>query len=222
MKFNEWVYNYRKEHGLSMQAMADLCGLSKQYISVLEKGVNPNTKKEFIPSIETIKKISDGTGINLTTLIGMLDPDQQIGINNPNPIPNFDNIIPIKKKSFPVIGTIAAGTPIDAEQNIETYVPEDEDLDADYALRVKGDSMIGDDINDGDIVFIRQQPDVEDGEIAAVYVDGGATLKRVFKIGESVQLRSSNSKYKPMNFTAENCEEFKVLGKAVKKLTDIK
>ena len=222
MKFNEWVYNYRKEHGLSMQAMADLCGLSKQYISVLEKGVNPNTKKEFIPSIETIKKISDGTGINLTTLIGMLDPDQQIGINNPNPIPNFDNIIPIKKKSFPVIGTIAAGTTIDAEQNIETYVPEDEDLDADYALRVKGDSMIGDDINDGDIVFIRQQPDVEDGEIAAVYVDGGATLKRVFKIGESVQLRSSNSKYKPMNFTAENCEEFKVLGKAVKKLTDIK
>ncbi|MBR2183082.1 MAG: helix-turn-helix domain-containing protein [Acidaminococcaceae bacterium] len=205
-----------------MQAMADLCGLSKQYISVLEKGVNPNTKKEFIPSIETIKKISDGTGINLTTLIGMLDPDQQIGINNPNPIPNFDNIIPIKKKSFPVIGTIAAGTPIDAEQNIETYVPEDEDMDADYALRVKGDSMIGDDINDGDIVFIRQQPDVEDGEIAAVYVDGGATLKRVFKIGESVQLRSSNSKYKPMNFTAENCEEFKVLGKAVKKLTDIK
>ena len=222
MKFNEWIYNYRKEHGLSMQAMADLCGLSKQYISVLEKGINPNTKKEFVPSIETIKKISDGTRINLTTLIGMLDPDQQIGINNPNPIPNFDNIIPIRKRSFPVIGTIAAGTPIDAEQNIETYVPEDEDLDADYALRIKGDSMIGDDINDGDIVFIRQQQDVEDGEIAAVYVDGGATLKRVFKIGESVQLRSSNSKYKPMNFTADNCEDFRILGKAVKKLTDIK
>lgn len=137
-------------------------------------------------------------------------------------LPPYDNIIPIKKKSFPVIGTIAAGTPIDAEQNIETYVPEDEDLDADYALRIKGDSMIGDDINDGDIVFIRQQPDVEDGEIAAVYVDGGATLKRVFKIGESVQLRSSNSKYKPMNFTADNCEDFRILGKAVKKLSDIK
>lgn len=222
MKFNEWVYNYRKEHGLSMQAMADLCGLSKQYISVLEKGVNPNTKKEFIPSIETIKKISDGTGINLTTLIGMLDPDQQIGINNPNPIPNFDNIIPIKKKSFPVIGTIAAGTPIDAEQNIETYVPEDEDLDADYALRVKGDSMIGAGIDDGDIVFIREQPDVENGEMAAVYVDGGATLKRVYKDGKGVSLYSENPKYPPMYFTAENCEEFKVLGKAVKKLTDIK
>ena len=137
-------------------------------------------------------------------------------------LPPYDNVIPIKKKSFPVIGTIAAGTPIDAEQNIEAYVPEDEDLDADYALRIKGDSMIGDDINDGDIVFIRQQPDVEDGEIAAVYVDGGATLKRIFKIGESVQLRSSNSKYKPMNFTSDNCEDFRILGKAVKKLSDIK
>lgn len=222
MKFNEWVYSYRKEHGLSMQAMADLCGLSKQYISVLEKGINPNTKKEFIPSIETIKKISDGTGINLTTLIGMLDPDKQIGINNPNPIPNFDNIIPIKKKSFPVIGTIAAGTPIDAEQNIETYVPEDEDLDADYALRIKGDSMIEADINDGDIVFIREQPDVENGEIAAVYVDGGATLKRVYKDDKGVSLYSANHKYAPMYYTAENCEEFKILGKAVKKLSDIK
>lgn len=222
MKFNEWVYNYRKEHGLSMQAMADLCGLSKQYISVLEKGVNPNTKKEFVPSIETIKKISDGTRINLTTLIGMLDPDQQIGINTPNPIPNFDNIIPIRKRSFPVIGTIAAGTPIDAEQNIETYVPEDEDLDADYALRVKGDSMIGDGIVDGDIVFIRQQPEVENGEIAAVYVDGGATLKRVYKVNDTVELWPANPSYRPMVFTANNCEEFKILGKAVKRLTDVK
>lgn len=137
-------------------------------------------------------------------------------------LPPYDNIIPIKKKSFPVIGTIAAGTPIDAEQNIETYVPEDEDLDADYALRVKGDSMIGAGIDDGDIVFIREQPDVENGEMAAVYVDGGATLKRVYKDGKGVSLYSENPKYPPMYFTAENCEEFRVLGKAVKKLTDIK
>lgn len=165
---------------------------------------------KYTPKQDKIALIADALGVSAAWLMGYED------------IPPYDNIIPIKKKSFPVIGTIAAGTPIDAEQNIETYVPEDEDLDADYALRIKGDSMIGDDINDGDIVFIRQQPDVEDGEIAAVYVDGGATLKRVFKIGESVQLRSSNSKYKPMNFTAETCDDFKILGKAVKKLSDIK
>ena len=85
MKFNEWVYNYRKSHALSMQGMADLCGLSKQYISVLEKGVNPNTKKEFIPSIETVKKIADATGTDFNALISLLDPEQKITINSTNP-----------------------------------------------------------------------------------------------------------------------------------------
>ena len=222
MKLGEIIKNYRETNKLSLNDFAIRTGYSKTYISMLENNYNPSTKKPIIPTPITLKKCADAMSMSLNELVSNLDPDQVIDLVYVTPIPNFDNIIPIKKKSFPVIGTIAAGTPIDAEQNIETYVPEDEDLDADYALRIKGDSMIGDDINDGDIVFIRQQPDVEDGEIAAVYVDGGATLKRVFKIGESVQLRSSNSKYKPMNFTADSCDDFRILGKAVKKLSDIK
>ncbi len=220
MKFNEWIYNYRKTHGLSMQAMGDLCGLSKQYISVLEKGINPNTKKEFIPSIETIRKISEATNTDFSELFSLLDNDQLIKVNDS--FPTFENILPIKKKNFPLLGDIAAGKPIEAIEQIETYVPEDESLNADYALRVKGDSMIEADINDGDIVFIRQQPDVENGEIAAVYVDGAVTLKRVYKDERGVTLNSANYKYPPMLFTAENCEEFRILGKAVKKLSDIK
>ena len=90
MKFNEWVYNYRKTHALSMQGMADLCGLSKQYISVLEKGLNPNTKKEFIPSIETVKKIADATGTDFNVLISLLDPEQEMTINSTNPSPLAD------------------------------------------------------------------------------------------------------------------------------------
>ena len=90
MKLSTWIYNYRKEHALSMQSMADLCGLSKQYISVLEKGVNPNTKKEFIPSIETIKKISDATNTDLTDLINLLGNDQEILINSVTPFPKFE------------------------------------------------------------------------------------------------------------------------------------
>ena len=203
------IFNRRTELDLTMKELADKVGVAEGTISRWESGEIKNMRRDKIKALAKALQISP-------KLLMDWNEEDEVGL------PPYDNVIPIKKKSFPVIGTIAAGTPIDAEQNIETYVPEDEDLDADYALRVKGDSMIGDDINDGDIVFIRQQPDVEDGEIAAVYVDGGATLKRVFKIGESVQLRSSNSKYKPMNFTAENCEEFKVLGKAVKKLTDIK
>ena len=90
MKLSEWIYSYRKEHGLSMQGMADLCGLSKQYISVLEKGVNPNTKKEFVPSIETIKKIADATNNDFNSLIALLRPEQDITINSSNPFPKFD------------------------------------------------------------------------------------------------------------------------------------
>ena len=93
MKLSEWIYNYRKTHGLSMQGMADLCGLSKQYISVLEKGVNPNTKKEFVPSIETIKKIADATKYDFNTLISLLGQEQDITINSTNPFPKFENII---------------------------------------------------------------------------------------------------------------------------------
>lgn len=91
MKLSEWLFNYRKTHALSMQAMADLCGLSKQYISVLEKGINPNTKKEFIPSIETIKKIADATSTDFNALISLLGPEQSVTINSTDPFPRFDN-----------------------------------------------------------------------------------------------------------------------------------
>lgn len=90
MKFGEWLYNYRKNHALSMQAMGNICGLSKQYISVLEKGINPATKKPFIPSAETIKKISRATNTDIDVLFSLLD-DQDIVINAKVPFPKLDN-----------------------------------------------------------------------------------------------------------------------------------
>ena len=169
---------------------------------------------KYTPKQDKIALIADVLGVSAAWLMGYE--------NHPTPLPPYDNIIPIRKKSFPVLGDIAAGVPIEAQQHVETYVTVDDDFDADYALRVKGDSMVGGGIKDGDIVFIKQQPQVENGEIAAVYVDGGATLKKVFKIGESVMLQSMNPDYKEMVFSADNCQDFKILGKAVKRLTDIK
>lgn len=101
-------------------------------------------------------------------------------------------------KSIPLIGQIAAGSPILAEENIEDYFVLDKRIRADFCLRVKGDSMIDDNINDGDIVFIKHQSDVENGEIAAVIIDGEATLKRVHKKDGSIILQPSNKKYQPM------------------------
>lgn len=133
-----------------------------------------------------------------------------------NKIFSIPNILPLPKiKKVPLLGSIACGEPILAEQNIEDYIDIESAITADFALRCKGDSMIGARISDGDIVFIRQQPDVDDGEIAAVLIENEATLKRVFKIGSRLQLRAENISYPPMEFEGAQLSNVRILGKAV-------
>ena len=92
---------------------------------------------------------------------------------------SFDNLMPIQMKRLPILGEIACGEPIYASEDRENYVLAGTDIDADFCLRAKGESMINARIWDGDIVFIRAQPQVENGEIAAVIIGDEATLKRV-------------------------------------------
>lgn len=134
---------------------------------------------------------------------------------------NIKNILFFKPttKKIPVIGTIAAGEPILAVENIEEYIDLDEKISADFALRVKGDSMVGANIFDGDIVFIKKQSDVDDGEIAAVIIDDSATLKRVFKFENKVVLKAENPKYKPILLNGD--KSVYIVGKAVYKLSKI-
>ena len=115
---------------------------------------------------------------------------------------------------LPLLGKIAAGQPILASEECEFFSPID-DTRADFCLRVKGDSMVGAGIKDGDIVFIRKQDCVDDGEIAAVLVDDEATLKRVYLTDDTVTLISENPKYKPMIYTKKQCKNIRILGKAV-------
>ena len=82
MNIKDYVYNYRKTHGLSMQAFANMCNLSRAYISILEKGINPTTGKPFIPTIDTLKKIAEATSTNLDSLLKMLDDSQSIIVNS--------------------------------------------------------------------------------------------------------------------------------------------
>ena len=81
VNIKDYVYNYRKEHGLSMEAFGKKCGLSRAYISILEKGINPTTGKAFIPTIDTLKRIADSTGADLDSLLKMLDDDQVVVVN---------------------------------------------------------------------------------------------------------------------------------------------
>lgn len=83
MKVGEWLKLYREQHDLSMQALADLCGFSKAYINVLEKGVNPKTGKPISPTMQTFEKIARGTKTDVDTLLKILDGDQPITVNAP-------------------------------------------------------------------------------------------------------------------------------------------
>lgn len=126
----------------------------------------------------------------------------------------------------PLLGTIAAGAPILAEEHIEEYIALSVDVKADFALRVRGDSMIEANIFDGDIVFIHQQPTVENGEIAAVMLidpvtsDAVATLKRVYQTPNGMQLVPENRNYAPIIVNEDNYEGAKILGKATYYLTE--
>lgn len=137
---------------------------------------------------------------------------------------SIENIIPLPKtKKIPLLGTIACGEPILAEENIEDYVKLNKDIDAEFALRCKGDSMTGARIRNGDIVYIHQQEDVENGEIAAVLIGNEATLKKVYKYPEKnmLVLKPANPEYEDFIFTGEELEEIRILGKAVAFLSSI-
>lgn len=156
----------------------------------------------------------------LTTLYAIAqvlkaDPVWLMGYDQtPPPLPEADNILPLTRREVPLLGSIAAGEPIFADGQTQSYL-ETETPAADFALRVKGDSMTGARIYDGDIVFIKAQDDVDDGEIAAVQIDDEATLKRVFKLGDRVILRAENPAYPPFEFAARDGRNIRILGKAV-------
>ena len=135
---------------------------------------------------------------------------------------DVENIIPFPNmKKVPLLGTIACGEPITAEENIETYLNMPEGVKGTFALRCKGDSMINARIFDGDIVFIREQPDVENGEIAAILIDNEATLKRVYTYGNRIELRAENPTFQPLSFEGEQLADIRILGKAVGFLSTI-
>lgn len=122
----------------------------------------------------------------------------------------------VAPKRIPVLGVIAAGAPILAQENIEEYVYVPEKINADFCLKIKGDSMIGARILDGDIVFIKKQPTIENGEIAAVLVDSEeATLKRVFINNDTIILHAENPNYADLVFTRKDMRQINIIGKAI-------
>lgn len=207
----EYLAKRRQDLGLMQNEVGSYVGVSEGTVSRWESGYIKNMKRNNIYKLAQILRISP-----LVLLNDTIPADQE------NDMPQAKNIIPFNAKRVPLVGRIAAGTPILAEQNIDGYENLADGVQADFCLQVQGDSMIGANIHSGDIVFIRQQEEVEDGEIAAVLVDDSATLKRFYRHDGAVELRPENPRYKSMIFTADNCQQFRVLGKAVALQTLIK
>ena len=124
-------------------------------------------------------------------------------------------IVKTRYPAIPLMGTIACGEPMFAESNIEEYVPLPKGVKADFCLRCAGDSMINARINDGDIVYIRLQSDVDDGQIAAVVIKDETTLKRVYRRGDTLILRPANPLYEDQVYVGPDLDQIRILGKAV-------
>lgn len=135
----------------------------------------------------------------------------------------FDNLFTIEKKKIPLLGDIACGKPIYADEDRESYVIAGTDINADFCLRARGDSMIGARILDGDIVFIQHMEMVNNGDIAAVIIGDEATLKRVYYYPEKgkLVLNPENPKYEPLVYVGEELNEIHILGKAIAFQSDV-
>lgn len=130
-----------------------------------------------------------------------------------NPFPTV--LQPAKYRKYKVLGNIACGSPIDAVQGEGEYLETDLNVHADYVLKCQGDSMINARIFDGDYVFIREQAEVENGEIAAVWMDNTVTLKRFYRYDEYIELRAENPMFKPIIIHETDFDSIRVIGKAV-------
>lgn len=140
------------------------------------------------------------------------------------PMKRSDNITSIAVQRFPLLGEIACGVPKLASESLECYIESGTNIHADFCLRAKGDSMINARIYDGDIVFVRSQDSVENGEIAVVLIDDEATLKRYFYYAEQSKLvlQAENPKYEPFVYVGNELENVKVLGKAIAFQSDVR
>lgn len=187
------------ERGETCRSVADAVHLSAGTIS---RYCNNLIDK---PKMAVVRMLAEYFGVAPEWLMGYETPEQQA---------HQAGLLPVERRRIPMLGQIAAGQPITADEEHDCYVEADAER-ADFCLRVKGDSMIGARIYDGDIVFIHAQPDVDDGEIAVVLIDDEATLKRVYKMGDRIILRAENPAYPPMEFCKSDGKTLRILGKAI-------
>lgn len=199
----ENIKKRREELGMTKVRLAELVGYDRSMITKIEQGKVDLTQSKIAALATALK----------TTTIALMGENEEIELPE-NVLPHQD-FKPVSKRKYKYLGEIACGEPIFADEQYETYIELDSDIHADFVLKAKGDSMINARIHDGDIVFIKEQPNVNDGEIAAVIIDDEATLKRVYKFDDYIMLNAENPAYKPIQINKTDTKNVRIIGKAI-------
>lgn len=195
---SEVMKKRRKDLGLTLAQVADAVGVTEATAQRWESGNIKSVRHEKITQLAAVLNVN---------------PAELMGWEVPTDYPKNTYPMPEMKK-IPRIGRIACGDPITAEENIEEYDESPSGWHADFSLLCVGDSM-SPKIEDGDIVAIRCQREVHNGEIAAVRIGDEATLKMVFLHQDYVELRPVNPAYPSIIRRMEEMEEIRIEGKAV-------
>ena len=227
------IKQLRQKKGLTLEQVADVVGVGKSTVRKWETGMIANMRRDKIASLA---KALDTTPahlmgweeeenpweLELCDTFQELDIDDQIKVVQQVKAYAKDrsvilDVYPIKTKRLPLLGNVACGEPKYADEQLEAYVSADDDIDADFCLRAKGDSMINARIFDGDILFVKCQEEVDDGDIAVVLIDDETTVKRFYhdKENDIITLVPENPTYKPMRYTGTKLSEIRVLGKVI-------
>lgn len=205
MSIGERIKKRRQELNLSVEDVAKVLNKNRATVYRYESDEIENMPTSVL---EPLSKILNTT------------PAYLMGWEDENSDPILENIpgiiTPVKLKKIPILGTIACGNPILAEENYDGYFMIDENLPySDFILRAKGDSMIDANIHEGDLVFFRKQNDVDNGTIAAVLIEDEATLKRVNKSNDTLILQPCNTNYNPIIINKSDNKKVLILGQMV-------
>ena len=219
MLLGERIRLLRKKKGLSLEELAESIGTSRQTVHRYETGVISN-----IPH-EKVEGMARALGTTPSILMGW-EEKRFLSTNN-NIRRGLDaeessdlkglSIFEATDKTLPMLGNVACGEPIFASEEQGYHVKVGSDMHADFCLKAKGDSMINARIFDGDILFVRKQESVDNGEIAVVLIDDEATVKRVYLDRENgiLTLIPENPTYKPLRYMGSELNRIRILGKVV-------
>lgn len=201
-EFKDRLRKAMNEAGVNQSELAHKAGITQSSISDWLKG-------KYLAKQDKIDLLANALNVSPAWLMGIDSKEKDVFLPA--------NIVQLESKEIPILGSVACGKPIfDPCDNVSVKLPTS--FHADFALYARGDSMIGAGINDGDLVFFIQQPTVDNGQIAAVFIDNEVTLKRVYyEKGKRLVLQSENASVPPIIVEGPELDTVRIIGRAIAK-----